>query len=120
MWVWTETAGDEKSIWVGPSPTAATLWGFGEVGWDQQRGLRGREGARSWGDRCGQRRAEAAQRRFSLLQLPGTRPRRSAEQQRSRLCPSASRLPYVLAFLRFLVVVRIFLKHQEGLPSALD
>lgn len=39
---------------------------------------------------------------LSLLQLPGTRPKRSIGQPRNRPCPSASRLQYVPAFLLYI------------------
>lgn len=75
----------------------------------------------------GEDRASAAgvgeHRQFSLLQLPGTRPTKSTKRQQSRPCLSDSKLPYVLAFLLFLlrnemrlVIVRIFLSCQEGSP----
>ena len=56
---------------------------------------------------------------LSLLQPPGTRPKRSIGQPRSRLCLSASRLQYVPAFLLSLVVVWVGLEYREGSPSAL-
>lgn len=56
---------------------------------------------------------------LSVLQLPGTRPKRSIGQPRSRPCPSASRLQYVPAFLLSLVVVWGGVECWEGSPSAL-
>lgn len=112
--MWTQRLVDEeRNIWA--EPQGKILQGCGGWGWGPRSA-----GVTPWAVRLrGPAAATATETVLSLLQPPGTRPRRSTGQPRSRPCPSASRLPYVPAFLLSLIVVRVGLERREGSPSAL-